>query len=314
MDSQSVPEAGCSKSDCPSHVLPLELYVTSNGKQEARPYWWQGWKTKPWTTRLYGTTLLPSTASLGMELWISYLRESLANQSQQPESVWEIAMRDGYGIRSDALLEKLNQQASLLKMSPISSMSVIDKSDATWKVWASSLRKRSSQRRKLARVTFGSDSLSSPSALTAFQRFQQSQTESWPTPRSHEAGEYTQDQGDPDRKRPSLTGAASNFSEHSQLSFLPPVQPTQDGQNLQSSTQSSCQPSAPTTISTSSKPSKNERRRLNPLFVEWLMGWFPGWTSFVPLETGWSHYKQHMRSLLYAQICYPITKEKELDR
>jgi len=27
------------------------------------------------------------------------------------------------------------------------------------------------------------------------------------------------------------------------------------------------------------------RRRLNPNFVDWLMGWVPGWTACAPLET-----------------------------
>ena len=31
------------------------------------------------------------------------------------------------------------------------------------------------------------------------------------------------------------------------------------------------------------------RRRLNPRFVEWLMGLPPGWTDFAPLETESSH-------------------------
>ena len=37
-------------------------------------------------------------------------------------------------------------------------------------------------------------------------------------------------------------------------------------------------------------------RRLNPLFVEWLMGWPLGWTDFAPLGTGWSRWQRAMRS------------------
>lgn len=45
------------------------------------------------------------------------------------------------------------------------------------------------------------------------------------------------------------------------------------------------------------------RRSLNPLFVEWLMGWPPGWTllawtDFACSEMELSHFKQRMRSAL----------------
>lgn len=40
----------------------------------------------------------------------------------------------------------------------------------------------------------------------------------------------------------------------------------------------------------------SSRPQLNPAFVEWLMGWPPGWTSFACSETEWSRFKQRMRS------------------
>ncbi len=49
-------------------------------------------------------------------------------------------------------------------------------------------------------------------------------------------------------------------------------------------------------------PSK-ERRSLNPLFVEWLMGWPPGWTLLAWTDLGcsataWFHWRAAMRSEL----------------
>jgi hypothetical protein len=46
-----------------------------------------------------------------------------------------------------------------------------------------------------------------------------------------------------------------------------------------------------------------ERRSLNPLFVEWLMGWPPGWTLLAWIDLGcsemeWSHWKARMASEL----------------
>lgn len=43
-------------------------------------------------------------------------------------------------------------------------------------------------------------------------------------------------------------------------------------------------------------------RRLNPLFVEWLMGFPLGWTGFGVSATQWSRYKRRMRSLLCGLI------------
>lgn len=37
------------------------------------------------------------------------------------------------------------------------------------------------------------------------------------------------------------------------------------------------------------------RRRLNPEFVEWLMGWPSGYTAFAASATEWSRYRQRMR-------------------
>lgn len=55
-------------------------------------------------------------------------------------------------------------------------------------------------------------------------------------------------------------------------------------------------------------PSK-ERRSLNPLFVEWLMGWPPGWTllawtDFACSATALSAWKQRMRFAL-SQLASP---------
>lgn len=40
------------------------------------------------------------------------------------------------------------------------------------------------------------------------------------------------------------------------------------------------------------------RARLNPRFVEWLMGWPLDWTDYAPVGTEWSHWSRRMRSAL----------------
>jgi hypothetical protein len=53
-------------------------------------------------------------------------------------------------------------------------------------------------------------------------------------------------------------------------------------------------------ISPDGETSSPERRSLNPLFVEWLMGWPPGWTASACSATGLCRWKALMRSALSA--------------
>jgi hypothetical protein len=106
------------------------------------------------------------------------------------------------------------------------------------------------------------------------------QASQWMTPRTV-VGKYTRDSGDPEKERLTLEGQATLAS------FLPDRP-----------------------ISTVGEESSHIRRTLNPRFVEWLMGWPLGWTSlgltppasngFACSETALYHWKQAMRSALYA--------------
>jgi hypothetical protein len=88
----------------------------------------------------------------------------------------------------------------------------------------------------------------------------------WATPRAKEDGQYQYSRGDKTKPVQTLTGQA--FSHLDQET------------------------------STLGETSSPERRSLNPLFVEWLMGWPPGWTSFACSATALSAWKARMRSAL----------------
>jgi DNA (cytosine-5)-methyltransferase 1 len=53
----------------------------------------------------------------------------------------------------------------------------------------------------------------------------------------------------------------------------------------------------------SSPPTPTSRPRLNPRFVEWLMGWPLGWTDFAPVGMEYTRWQQHMRSYLFYLAC-----------
>lgn len=75
--------------------------------------------------------------------------------------------------------------------------------------------------------------------------------------------------------------------------------------------------------STDGAPSSKERRSLNPLFVEWLMGWPPGWTlilatglastGFACSATALSLWKRRMRSALSSLASPPPAPPAHLD-
>jgi hypothetical protein len=58
------------------------------------------------------------------------------------------------------------------------------------------------------------------------------------------------------------------------------------------------QPSLPGQATQDGPPSSQERRSLNPLFVEWLMGWPTGLSGFERAETELSRWLLQMRGCL----------------
>lgn len=49
---------------------------------------------------------------------------------------------------------------------------------------------------------------------------------------------------------------------------------------------------------TNASPGRDSLPKLNPRFVEWLMGLPFGWTDFEPSGTEWSRWRQRMQSAL----------------
>lgn len=68
-------------------------------------------------------------------------------------------------------------------------------------------------------------------------------------------------------------------------------------------TDAACGPRGPM----SSAPGQESRPKLNPVFVEWLMGWPLGWTGFEPVAT------ESFRSWLLRHflLCYVVSSSNE---
>lgn len=138
------------------------------------------------------------------------------------------------------------------------------------------------------------------------------QADQWTTPRVSETGQYQYNKGNPDDRVLTLQGQAQTWSTPS-IADTTGGRMTRSGDRSnelllkgQAATLASSLPDHP--ISTVGEESSKIRRTLNPLFVEWLMGWPPGWTSLAltpPASndcacsaTELYRYKQHMRSEL----------------
>lgn len=111
------------------------------------------------------------------------------------------------------------------------------------------------------------------------------QAQRWQTPRVAE-GPYTRDKGNPEDPRLTLEGQAGTWPTPTSLSSGESRQTgnsashneTMERAAMLRGSLSSPQAQAPST--TGGEPSP-PRRRLNPLFVEWLMGWPSGWTALA---------------------------------
>jgi hypothetical protein len=109
----------------------------------------------------------------------------------------------------------------------------------------------------------------------------------WPTPRTITGGAESTER----KQELGRTDSGGGDLQTVVLCFSPPAHATTDG------------PTFSQDGPTSRPPSK---RRLNPAFAAWLMGWHPLWTNastnFAPSETGWCHYKRQLRSCCFGGL------------
>ena len=108
-----VPGLAESNSDSGSLLATdTEPFVMSRGKPMQRPSLERAWKTKPWMSRLSGLTLEPSTAARGVAKWILSLPDTHANRSALPADSVEPTIPDICGLMYAESLKRLNLDGS----------------------------------------------------------------------------------------------------------------------------------------------------------------------------------------------------------
>lgn len=322
--SPSAPEPEGSTSASPSHVPGIALFVTSSGKPMLRPSSWRGWKTRPWTQRLSGTTLPVLTVARGVERWIFSLVDIRASHFPSRANARASMIPAIYGHTSPGLSANADPNGCFWKTSQIISTSDIAKSEASWKSWATGLRKDSLRRQKLARRTNGNASLFwptpnvagggnppenlirkgnhyvRPSGKKAHLGLDQA-AKMWPTPM---ASDGCKPSGG-NRKSTDLTHASKMWPtpaarDAKGANSRAHVEVNGTGRRHMDQLANFAVHSRPAReISKDGNNTSDTPRTLNPAFVEALMGWPVGWTSFDSAATAWSHWLQRMRSEFY---------------
>ncbi len=158
---------------CLSPYRDTALWVGSSETPTPRPLSWQGWRKRPWMTRLCGPTLPPSTAARGAARWISSLRAGPASPSACPASAGEATTNAISGPTCGACSPKPAPPCSLPKTCPDTSRSASTLCTPTFETWVTTWKRASSARRKSALRTSGNASSFWPTPTV-------SQSGSWP--------------------------------------------------------------------------------------------------------------------------------------
>ncbi len=165
--------AGGSASILDSDSLYRMLAASCTWKTNSlRPESWRRvLRTAPWTTRLSGLTCEPSTVSRGVADWMESLADTPASRSASLENSSEPPTPATSGPRYVTSSGQLSLDGAFSRMSRPTLISDSAKSPSIYKAWATKLRQTSLQRRKLARPTDGSGSLSSLWQTASAQEF-----------------------------------------------------------------------------------------------------------------------------------------------
>ncbi len=275
------PEAPGSISESSWQCRTLARSVWWRGRRSPSRIWSQRCSKVSWLRLLSGAMSPPSTAGRGVASWMASLAESRASLTVSPASGSPKTMSATSGPTQGASSFSPARGSSSSKTSrECSRRAARSASGVTWDGLVSSVRLDFSRREASAR------------RISATAR----SSSVWPTPAARDCkGANSADHLDNGTGRKHLD-QLPNFVEH--LWSSPSVADTSVSFHQVHPTYQAGE--------TSSHP----RRNLNPLFVEWLMGWPPGWTllawtDFACSATALSAWKARMRSALL-QLGLPV--------
>ena len=278
-----------------------ELCVSLSGKPTPRPYSWQGWKTRPWMKLLYGVTLQPSTVKASVDAWIASLSVSPVPTSQLQASKKESAKAQDQdsSLKPAELFAKYSQGIFLSKTSQdsflTSSCQSYSESFSKWgsmrngecfrqEMWVAPILEKESSSWPTPKSSEAKGGYASKSKAPSLGHMAQ---HSWPTPCSTEVRQGYQDRSRGKKgSQESLTTVVLKGEQcNNHTGPLAQTKQTSGGKS-----------------STTPPISPQQLRRLNPTFVEWLMGLPTGWSLPIPIDQNdyklWETVSCHLLALL----------------
>lgn len=320
----------------------LARSVWWRGKSMQPQYWRKKWKRETWMPVLFGPTLRHSQKSLTslVEKWISSLEDTRVSPSPKQGKEGESKTQDTFS----QIYAELSRQSSLPFASSRTSQdtSAWDSQRFTkaYEVWVTQLRQDSLQRQKLARLTKGKDSLSWPTA-------QETDTRSGRTLVTTRTGRIARRKSNAGDRGVNLSDLAENWATptsrdhkdgncqdanvptnsllgHQAPRTLLGQESSSDGQNLRQQWQTMTvldsqgrdytYPSGnhEKPFLTLTGQAKSKGKKLNSLFVEWLMNVPLTWTQLTGL-TDYEHWEMQSSQVVQQWLLLNYG-EKWLDR
>jgi hypothetical protein len=239
----------------------------------------------------FGMMYKPLTANLGEELLTLYLEDFLAKTSAQQEKAQELTENEAEcGQKWLASFVKYDPDTSLWRTHQCSLLGDLEEFLETWPQWGLMRNGECWEQRTLEQTIRGTES---------------GLSESWPTPRSCSAmaATITPESAWNDKRNPNLETIVGQrlwptTTAHMAKETNAPSEHTRNTPTLTAQvnwltprTKGMCggsgawaQLKANTTIEEARSMGAGNGGKLNPTWVEWLMGWPLGWTDLKPLE------------------------------
>jgi len=292
-----------------SQSQDYEFWLTLSGKPTQRASSWRGWKTRPWSQRLFGAAILGDLVVARYEGWLTSFARAThdhASPSASPASARASRTNVSSGRPSGESLARWDRNSCSWKTFQATLFS-----DST--VCLASLPRAGTTRcgrlwplPTLERRTDGNGCSVWPTAKVATGDYQNTNygpvlnlsgaAKSWPTPdglaterdnRSPSSGaavrptlaKLVRDWPTPTSGKPSKAWATPGGRDWKDTPGMATTGTNPDGSGRVGLDQLGRQAQA------IGKRGDGCRKHLNPLFVEWLMGLPIGWTASEPVET-----------------------------
>lgn len=343
--SPCAPEAAASNEPSDSALKTLASSFTWRGKPSAARCWRRRMKQWAWARRFCGRISAHSLDNAGVERWIASLRDTPASRSPWRASDVLNAMSGTFGPKFVASLRKSARDSVSLRTSQGTFDSVLSQSAQTFKDLATWLSRDCSRRRKSARRIGDGGCSSWPTCDANTATYSndymgpnlREKAVLWQTPRMNERSQQnSQDEGMALSRRAALWqtpkvpsggaqaerttpgGGLRKLEDTAENWPTPAAQNRRSGKASDATFEANARPlqetacrfsrPGPTTGMPGPQSSPNaptSPRRLNPAFVEWLMGHPPALTAFDCSATQWLIFRERMRS----QLCWLVLRE-----